>query len=190
MRIFPRLSFALLLLPALAAGGELLFENSDFEKGTLENWTAEGEAFVRQPTKGDNPAARNREPSAHQGEFWIGTYENYDGKAGKPGDIRSDNPTGTRTSVEFTIPKRYITFRIGAGHLPKEVGVVLQCDGEEHFLGSGFDSETMERVSFDAEKLVGKRARLVIFDKASGGWGHINVDEFLATDEPAPQPNM
>lgn len=48
----------------------LLFENSDFEKGTLENWMAVGDAFLRQPTKGDNPAARSpplTAPSCHGG---------------------------------------------------------------------------------------------------------------------------
>ena len=59
----------------------LLFENSDFEKGDLTNWTAVGTAFEFQPTKGYNPTARGRnQPSRHQGEYWIGTFEKYHGK--------------------------------------------------------------------------------------------------------------
>ena len=169
---------------------ELLFDNADFESGTLKNWTAQGDAFKRQPTKGDNPAARGRESSQQQGDYWIGTFENYDGKEGKPGDIRTDKPEGTLTSTEFTIEKRYITFRVGAGNLPKEVGAKLLCEGVEHFMSSGFDSETMELVSFDAQKLIGKKAKIVIFDNATSGWGHINADDFRGTDKPAPGPSM
>lgn len=170
------------------AGAELLFENSDFEKGTIENWTAEGDAFTRQPTRGDNPAARNREPSRHQGDYWIGTYENYDGREGQPGATRGDAPTGKLTSIEFTIRHRYITCRIGGGHHPGQTGVKLLCEGREYDLGTGFDSETMARVSFDAQKLAGKKARLVIFDQARGGWGHINADDFTGTSAPSTDP--
>lgn len=183
---------AVLTLAALTAlsamADELLFENSDFEKGTLANWTAAGEAFKAQPTKGDNPAARHREPSRHQGDYWIGTYENFNGKEGKPGAIQGDGLTGTLTSAEFTIRHRYITFRIGAGHLPGQTGVKLICEGKEQLLGTGFDSESMSRVSFDAGEFKGKAARLVIFDHATGGWGHINVDDFLGTDTPTTDP--
>ena len=185
--IFAILSLAVLTTLS-ATADELLFENADFEKGTLVNWTAAGAAFKVQPTRGDNPAARDREPSSHQGNFWIGTYENYDGKDGKPGAIRGDGPTGTLTSTEFTIRHRYITFRIGAGHLPGQTGVKLICEGKEHALGTGFDSESMSRISFDAASLVGKPAKLVIFDNAKGGWGHINVDDFRGTDAPSADP--
>ena len=62
----------------MAAEPSLLFENSDFEKGDLTDWKAEGDAFACQPTKGDNPAARRRGASRHQGEFWIGTHDEYE----------------------------------------------------------------------------------------------------------------
>lgn len=175
-----------LLLLAPAAADELLFPNSNFETGTLEGWTAEGEAFTNQPTKGDNPAARNRESSGHEGDFWIGTYEKYDGKANKPGATRGDGATGTLTSPEFTIKKPHIAFLIGGGSLPGEVGVKVICDDQEIDFGTGVDSETMVRRSGDVSKFVGKKARLVVYDKATGGWGHINVDAFTAVDEPIP----
>lgn len=172
----------LLALPVSA--NDLLFENADFESGTLEGWTAEGDAFSRQPTRGDNPQARNREGSNHAGDYWIGTYENYDGKSGKKGATRGDGPTGTLTSPEFKVTQPHITFLIGGGHLPSQAGVKIVSAGKEKLLSSGVDSETMVRKSSDVSKFLGKRAKLVVFDHATGGWGHINVDDFRASAEP------
>ncbi len=50
----------LVFASTFAMGAEILFENSDFESGTLKNWTVEGTAFNSQPTKGDNLAKRNK----------------------------------------------------------------------------------------------------------------------------------
>jgi sucrose-6-phosphate hydrolase SacC (GH32 family) len=165
---------------------ELLFPNSDFEQGTLVGWTVEGDAFQHQPTRGDNTRARNRESANLQGNYWIGGYEKYTDRVGRPGDIAGDSLVGTLTSVEFLISRPYITFRIGAGDLPGEVGVRLLVDAKEIELATGGDSETMELHSVDVQKYVGKHARIQIFDRAQGGWGHINVDDFRATDLPAP----
>ncbi len=163
-----------------------LFPNSDFEAGTLTNWTASGTAFTtRQPTRGDNSAARGRESALMQGNYWIGTFENYDGISGSPGDARGDGPVGTLTSAGFTISKRYITFRAGGGNLPGQTGVKLLCEGVEYPMSTGINSESMLPTTYDALAFAGKLARVIIFDNATGGWGHINVDEFAASDDPA-----
>ncbi len=171
-------------------GDELLFHNSDFESGNLNGWTAAGDAFAVQPTRGDNPAARNREASQHQGDFWVGTYERYDGRTGKPGDTRGDEATGTLTSAEFTVSKPFITFRIGGGNLPGETGVKLLCEGKELDLATGIDSESMVSTSYDVSAFIGRTAQLIIYDQASGGWGHINVDDFRGTDEGVPETSL
>ncbi|TWT72880.1 glycoside hydrolase family 32 protein [Allorhodopirellula solitaria] len=181
---------SLILVAGNAAADELLFPNSDFESGTLQGWTAEGDAFTNQPTRGDNPAARNREPSFHQGDYWIGTYERFDGETGAAGDIRGDAATGTLTSQEFTITRPYLTFRIGAGYLPGETGVKLLVADQEMELATGVDSESMITISKDVSEFVGKTAQLVIFDHATGGWGHINADDFTATDQPVVDERM
>lgn len=173
-------------MTSAAVADERLFPNSDFESGTLDGWIAEGRAFQIQPTKGDNTKARGRETSNLQGTWWIGGYERYNGRDGKPGAIVGDQLTGTLTSEPFTIKKPFITFRIGAGNLPGEVGVNLLVDGKTIELATGVDSETMVNFSADVTAHAGKKARLQIFDKAKGGWGHINVDDFRGTDERAP----
>ncbi|MHC5054404.1 MAG: hypothetical protein ACYTKD_06775 [Planctomycetota bacterium] len=177
------LSAGILLVGARAtAAGDLLFENSDFEKGTLENWTAEGDAFTRQPTKGDNPKARRKESCRLHGEFWIGTFENYDGKGGRPGQARGDKATGTLTSVPFVVRKRFIVFRVGGGSKAAELGIRLLHDGKETMMGVGRGNETMGQVSFDASAFLGSEVRLVVYDNSQGGWGHINVDDFRASE--------
>ncbi|MEM9236090.1 MAG: glycoside hydrolase family 32 protein [Verrucomicrobiota bacterium] len=162
---------------------DLLFPNSDFEDGTLKNWKTEGEAFKSQPTKGDNIQVRGGGSSRHQGDFWIGTYEKFNGTDGKAGETQGDAPIGTLTSTEFTLKKRYITFLVGAGTEEQGVGVKLVADGKEHHLASGVAFEEMQRIAFDAEAFIGKKVKLVVSDQGSGGFGHINVDDFCQTDD-------
>ena len=73
-------------IPGSGKGGGEVF-SLDFESGDLRGWTRTGTAFDTQPTYGDNPTARRRgQPSNHQGNYWIGTYENYPGSgSGNPG---------------------------------------------------------------------------------------------------------
>lgn len=174
----------LLCLTGLASGAEPLFENSGFESGTLHNWTVDGEAFAVQPTRGDNPAARGRESSWHNGEYWIGGFEAHTNQTGTPGAIRGDHFTGTLTSREFVVREPYISFLISGGKQPGKLGVKLRVGGEDVQLATGNDSESLARCNADVRKFQGKRARLVVFDDATGQWGHINVDAFVAASQP------
>lgn len=163
----------------------LLFLNSDFELGDLTNWVASGEAFAAQPTKGDNPTARYRgQPSNHQGNFWIGTYEKYQGAEGQvPGQIQGDGPTGTLTSIPFEITGDRISFLIGGGRHPDSVYVALVVNGEEVYRETGNNHESMKRHIWDVAPYRGKEAVIVISDQSSGGWGHINADDFRYESE-------
>ena len=102
--------------------------NFCFETGDLTDWKKTGTAFDFQPTWGDNPTARNRnQPSQHQGDWWLGLAERYQGpdkgtKLGqKPGDMQqnaaggvaSDFPQGTLTSIEFKIVGETMNFLMG-----------------------------------------------------------------------------
>ena len=69
--------------------------NYGFETGDLTDWVKTGNAFDFQPTWGDNPTARNRgQASKHEGDWWIGTYEKYQGpvkgKGQKAGGTQGD----------------------------------------------------------------------------------------------------
>ena len=160
----------------------LLFENSDFESGTLKNWTTTGDAFSRQPTMGENPYHRGRGKYANiQGEYWIGSYEKFTGKPGeKPGTIQGDQPTGTLQSVPFVIGGDLIAFLIGGGQIPGQEYVALEVDGEEVRWATGRYDETMELIFWYVREWKGQTARIVVKDLVAipESWGHINVDFF------------
>ena len=79
--------------------------NLDFETGTLKDWTAEGDAFKDQPIKGDVVHPRRGDmKSRHQGQYWIGGFEQL-----------GDKPTGTLTSVPFKVTHPWASFLVGGG---------------------------------------------------------------------------
>jgi hypothetical protein len=150
----------------------------DFESGDLEGWTKTGTAFNTQPTYGDNPTARNRgQASNHQGNYWIGGYENRHRSVDKAGAVQGDVPQGTLTSMPFTINTDTIGFLIGGGCDMSSVRIELLVNGSMVRQATGRCTETMTRENWDVSPFRGKMATLRIIDNASGGWGHINIDE-------------
>jgi len=161
---------------------EMLF-TTDFEDGDLRGWTVSGLAFANQPTRGDNSAARGREPSNHQGEWWIGGYEDYQGKPGQiPGSAQGDQPTGTLTSAPFVIEGPSLSFLISGGDHPIDdpsgaTAIALVIDGEVVFHATGANTGTMRRVEWDVSEYIGQTAVIQIVDENTGDWGHINCDD-------------
>ena len=180
------LAFFAVLLSSIGCGtpkapkdGTELFTH-DFEEGNLRGWTTTGEAFNFQPTLGDNPSARHRgQPSYHQGKYWIGTYEKYQGHEGeKAGAIQGDGPQGTMTSAEFVIDMKRISLLVGGGANPK-TRLELIVNGKSVFQAHGQDNESMERVVWDVSAYMGQKARIRAVDEDSTGWGHINFDDII-----------
>jgi len=150
----------------LGADGKPL--NLDFETGTLKDWTAEGDAFQGQPIKGDTVFPRRADMrSRHQGKYWIGGYE----KLG-------DKPTGTLTSVPFTVTHPWASFLVGGGPHTLETCVEIVCGKDVIFRASGREAEDLERVVVDLAKYRGKEIVIRLVDRHSGHWGHINFDDF------------
>ena len=153
----------------------------DFETGDLRGWTPSGTAFAFQPTRGDNPRSR-QSASNHQGEYWIGTYERYQGRPGETvATIQGDRPQGTLESQAFEIPPGPLSFLIGGGSefaTRVELVAISEIEGEDRVLhATGNDSDTMQRVTWDLTPFAGRRGRIRIVDASSGDWGHINVDD-------------
>lgn len=166
--------------------------NYGFETGDLTDWVKTGNAFDFQPTWGDNPTARNRgQPSKHEGDWWIGTYEKYQGpvkgKGQKAGDRQGDVPTGTLTSIKFPLRGNTMNFLIGGGTHPwkddpKPCCVNLKIEGEVVRTSTGQATETMSRQEWHIAEFKGEKAQLEILDLHDGGWGHPNVDDFHQAD--------
>ncbi len=162
-----------------AAGGLPTNITWDFESGNIYGWLKSGTAFDFQPTYGDNPTARRRgQPSKHQGRYWIGGYEKYQGLPGqKPGNTQGDGPVGILSSQHFTVPSGLLSFLIGGGS-SFQTRVELIVSGRRVLHASGRNTETMQRVTWDLNPYTGKSGQIRIVDETSGGWGHINVDDF------------
>ena len=78
----------------------------DFEGGaaSLKDWGRRGTAFNNQPTYGDNIKIRvPGHTSNHQGDYWIGTYENRPDLSSPAGLTQGDGPEGSLISPEFFI---------------------------------------------------------------------------------------
>ena len=144
--------------------------NLDLEKGTIEGWTATGDAWQGQPIAGDTVTPRKPgQASKHAGKFWIGGYE----KSG------TDTATGTLTSPAFTVTKPWASYLVGGGKTHATRVELIDDSGAVVQQASGDDAEDMRRVVVDLGKLQGKKLRIRLVDEATGGWGHLNFDDFV-----------
>ncbi len=152
--------------PADAQGRPL---NLDFETGTLRDWTATGNAFTGQPVEGDLIAARRSDmKSNHQGKYWVGTFER-----------EGDPPRGTLTSVPFQVTQPWASFLVARGSTPESrVEIVSVETGKPIASVTGEVNETLARVAVDLQAHQGKAIVIRLVDEGTGGWGHVNFDDF------------
>ncbi|MFO0870603.1 MAG: PVC-type heme-binding CxxCH protein [Pirellulales bacterium] len=165
--------------------------NLDFETGTLQDWTAEGKAFDQQPIKGPIDQKRiygEGKRSDHTGNFWIGGFEKL-----------QDGPTGTLTSVPFRVTQPFGSFLVGGGtHRETRVELLTADDHQVFFTASGRDQEEMRPVIVDLQAVQGKKIQVRLVDQHTGGWGHLNFDDFrlhaakpqFPTPRPPPSPEL
>lgn len=165
---------------AAAPAGEDI-TNPDFETGDLTGWTATGNAWSNKSV-GDNTTW-----GGGSGKYHCSSYtDSAIGGAGDPG-------TGTLESTVFTLGGNgSINFLIAGGDLPKSAYVTLEdaTTGKEltQFNASGESAATVRRVNWDASAYLGKKLRIKVVDNATGGWGHIDVDDFHVYNTNAYQP--
>jgi len=157
-----------LLNSALMRAAEPDIVLADFEGTNYGAWKATGAAFGDAPARGT--LANQQKVSGFSGQGLVNTY------------LKGDNSTGTLTSPEFKIERRYLNFLIGGGHRPGEAGLNLLLDGKTARSATGNDDEKLDWATWDVPEFKGRSARLEIVDKATGGWGHVNVDEITLSD--------
>ena len=169
------LALLALATPSLAATDEDILI-SDFEGANYGGWKAEGTAFGTGPAKG-----------TLGGQMHVSGFE---GKGLVNSFLGGDGPTGKLTSPEFTIERDYIKFLIGGGGHVGKTCMNLLVDGKIVLSATGPNtqpggSEFLNWENWDVKQHKGKKAILQIVDDASGGWGHINVDQISQSNTPA-----
>ncbi|HEU4751819.1 MAG TPA: GH32 C-terminal domain-containing protein, partial [Armatimonadota bacterium] len=111
----------------------------------------------------------------------------YEGQGLVNSFFRGDGTTGTLLSPEFAVSRRYVSFLIGGGGFPGKTCMELLVEGKVVRSATGPNtqsggSERLEPQYWDVAEFAGRPARLRIVDDATGGWGHINVDQIVLTD--------
>ena len=159
------------ILAAPAVGADLLI--ADFEGDTYTPWQVTGDAFGSAPAKGALP-----------GQMHV---EGFNGKGLVNSFNKGDDSTGSLTSPEFRIERKYLSFLIGGGMSAEKLALQLLVDGKAVRSATGPNdrpggTEALAQGSWDVSELSGKSAMLRIIDEATGGWGHINVDHIMQTD--------
>ena len=159
-----RNTFVLLIAAAstvvnASAADDLLI--ADFEGLDYGGWTTTGEAFGPAPARGTLP-----------GQMPVGGFK---GRGLVNSFFKGDDSTGTLTSPEFKIQRRFINFLIGGMAVRNATGPNDKPGG----------SEALAPESWDVAEFAGKSAVIQIVDQAKGGWGHINVDHIVQSDRKA-----
>jgi hypothetical protein len=148
---------------------------ADFEGGTFGGWTVTGDAF------GDGPQAlkdaRNR-PATAVGNRLANSY--------RP----NDKTTGTLTSTSFTIDRKYLHVLIGGGAHEGQtcVNLIIGDKVQRTITGCGRKDDKQKEMmvweSWDVSQFQGQTGVLQVVDRHTGGWGHIQVDHPVLSNQP------
>jgi len=150
---------------------------ADFEGADYGSWQTTGEAFGPGPARGTLPGQMSVE--GFKGRGLVNSF------------YKGDDSTGTLTSPEFKIERRFISYLIGGGKNPEKLSMNLLVAGKVVRKASGPNdkaggAEALAPESWDVSEFAGQGAVIQIVDQATGGWGHINVDHLVQTDRKPP----
>jgi fructan beta-fructosidase len=146
---------------------------ADFEGESYAPWTAEGAAFGAGPARGTLP---------HQM-----AVDGFEGKALASSFHGGDGSVGTLTSPPFRVERPYLNLLIGGGKDPQRLRVELIREGKPVRSLTGPNdrpggSERLGWQSWDVSEFQGQRVSLRVVDEATGGWGHLSVDQVVQGD--------
>ena len=152
---------------------------ADFEGPTYGQWTVSGTAFGAGPAQGTLP-----------GQMHVAGFL---GKGLANSFFEGDRSKGTLTSPEFKIERRYIRFLIGGGGWEGKTCVNLLVAGKVVRTAAGLNTtsggtEELNVAGWNVAEFAGQNAHIEIVDQEAGGWGHINVDQVVLTDQKPPLP--
>jgi len=160
---------------ALALAGDILV--ADFEGSTYGAWTTTGTAFGQGPAEGTLP--NQMAVSGYKGKRLVNSFNG------------GDATTGTLTSPQLKVQRRYITFLIGGGKDLEKTCVRLKVEGKVVRTATGPNdkpggSEALRPAYWDVREFLAKNAVVEVIDNATGGWGHVNLDHIVQTDTKPP----
>lgn len=150
-----------------------------FESGELDQWTITEGELGDPVTKVPSLMRKKNEPFARQGSYHLSTLV--------PGEDAplTDAQTAVVQSPTFKLTGGKVSFLV-AGGFDKEnlyVGLIDVETGKALLKTGGGRDHRMRRVQWDVAKWKGKQVRFVVVDRRTGGWGHLNVDDFSAQGE-------
>ncbi len=155
----------------LRAADDILI--ADFEGTGYGSWKTTGDAFGPGPAPGTLPG--QMKVDGFKGKRLVNSF------------FKGDGSTGTLTSPEFKIERRFISFLIGGGKDTEKTCMNLVIDGQPVRNATGPNdqpggTEALAPEVWDVSEFAGKTAVIQIVDQAKGGWGHLNVDHLVQTD--------
>ena len=155
---------------------------ADFEGTTYgTGWSTTGDFVGTGPVPGT--IGDQQEVSGYLGQKLVNTFLNH------------DLTMGTITSPTFTISSDYIDLLVGggshadtgaafaAGEGPTAVNLIV--GGKVVATATGSNAEHLDWKSWNVTALKGQQAQIQILDENNGGWGHINVDNIVFSDQAA-----
>lgn len=167
-------SLLVLLLSLLVTPASDPIVVADFEGPDYGAWKATGTAFGPGPARGTLP--NQMHVDGFQGQGLVNSFRG------------GDATTGTLTSPPFRVERRFLTFLIGGGGWEGETCMNLVVDGAVVRTATGPNiipggSERLAPAAWDVAEFAGREAVIVVVDSRKGGWGHINVDHLVLTDD-------
>ena len=149
--------------------------NLDFESGTLDGWTATGDAFAL--VKED----LQRQDQRLAGAYWVSS------------GISGNSRKGTLSSAPFHVTHPYASFLVSGGAFAStRVELVLADDNTIIYTISGADSAAFRPAVVDLKAYASKSILIRLVDEETGAptaaylrespWAHINFDDFRFYD--------
>lgn len=159
--------------------------NHDFATGDLTGWIAEGEAFQDIHVTDakyfwDNIAFN---PSGNiPGGYHLWGFNEAAGGDGLTGTLRSQNfVLGGNGRIDFLLS--------GGRDIEKlYVALVRASDGKELFKATATNYEEYQRIVWDASDYTGVELYILVVDHSTGGFGHLNADDFNVPVQEAKKP--
>lgn len=144
-------------------------QNPDFETGDLTGWTVvRGDTFI----------------ASDATTYWGGTFNQHGGDFLSGYIAHGDDATGEVRSSTFRLPSGTVSFLVGGGWNPDRLYVALVRASDDEILlkQTGLDDEALVRITWDTRAWRGQDVYFRVVDDATGGWGHINADDFRTTN--------